>query len=267
MGEEKRKGPMNNSGQKAVAVLTLFLFLAAMIPPAFGQSIQSEEKALKLLAEGESLFKSFEYEGALEKYREAFPGLSSKNSLVRFYLDISLAYYALGDEPNAKAMLGKMFELDDRKEIEKENYPKGFFKIYMDVRIENSSQGTFPKAMGQEGKVEKKKTPWVLIIGGAVVVGAVLIYFLLPKKSATPATAEKFTLTVTKGTGVLGSPNSGTYTYERGAIASYTYSLEIDYLFYDLIVKLDGVEIPISGNITMDRNHTLNASAVGFWKR
>jgi hypothetical protein len=56
-------------------------------------------------------------------------------------------------------------------------------------------------------------------------------------------------------------------SFNKGEIASCNYSLEIDYLFYDLVVRLDGNVVSATGNITMDRNHTLSASAVGFWKK
>jgi len=254
---------MKKFNKSGMAILALLIFASAIVSSAFGQIPQSEEKGLKLLEEGESLFKSFKYEEALEKYREAFSYLKSKDSLVRFYLNISQAYYALGDEANTKIMLKKMFELESGKDIDREKYPKGFVKIYLDAKIEFSSESAKPGAVGQEGTGQaKKKLPLPLIIGIAVVVGAVLAYFLFFKKSDN--VEEKFTLTVTKGTGVIGSPDSGSYTYVKGAIASYDYGLDFDYLFYDLVVKIDGAAASAKGNITMDKNHTLNASVLGW---
>ena len=256
---------MRKFNKSGVAFFVLLMFVSAMISNVFSQSPQSEEKGLKLLEEGELLYKTFKYEEALEKYREAFSLLKSKSNLVRFFLDISQAYYALGDEANTKIMLKKIFELERGKELNPDNYPKGYIKIFLDTKIESSSENVKPDAIGKEGIDKgKKRLPLALIIGGAVVVSVVLAYIIFSKKDNA---TEKFTLTVTKGTGVLGSPDSGTFTFNKGEIASYNYSLEIDYLFYDLVVKLDGNVVSATGNITMDRNHTLSASAVGFWKK
>lgn len=67
-----------------------------------------------------------------------------------------------------------------------------------------------------------------------------------------------FKLTVTKGTGVDGQPNSGTYDYKQGDITNYSYSFQPGYT--DLLVTVDGNMVADSGDITMDRDHTLVAS-------
>ena len=259
---------------RGIAAAVILLFSLVTLTSAFPLSLQSapassqtEDQGVRLLDEGERLFKDFKYEEALQKYRDAFAYLKSKDHLSRFYLDTSLAYFALGDEDNTKRMLRKVFEFDRDKKIDEEKQPKGFVKIFIDVRIEVSVENTLPTGQGRLGEEKpKKKFPWLLAVGGGVVVGVVL-YLILSKKTSAPAAEQTYVLTVTKGTGVLGSPNSGSYSYQKGAIASYNYSLEIDYLFYDLMVKIDGVVFPVLGNITMDRNHTLSASAVGWFKK
>ena len=259
---------------RGVAAAVVLLFSLAMLTSAFPlfpqgvpPSAQTEDQGVRLLDEGERLFKDLKYEEALQKFREAFSYLKSKDTLARFYLDTSLAYFALGDDDNTKRMLRKMFEFDREKKIDEELQPKGFVKIFVDVRIEVSVENTAPMGRGRLGEeTTKKKFPWLLAVAGGVVVGVVL-YFLLSKKSSAPAAEQKYTLTVTKGTGILGSPDSGTYSYQKDAVASYNYSLEFDYLFYDLVVKIDGQEVSFQGNLTMDRNHTLSAAAVGWFKK
>jgi hypothetical protein len=77
--------------------------------------------------------------------------------------------------------------------------------------------------------------------------------------SATPDSSSEYTLTVSKGNGVNGTPNSGTFTYNEGETVNYNYTLQDGYK--DLVVKLDGNTVGASGTITMSKNRTLNASA------
>ncbi|MBU4268417.1 MAG: hypothetical protein KJ808_06170 [Acidobacteria bacterium] len=70
----------------------------------------------------------------------------------------------------------------------------------------------------------------------------------------------EFTLTVTRGTGVNGTPETGTYTYAQGALVDYSYVLADGYSY--LLVKLDGVDVESHGTITMSEDYSLNASAV-----
>lgn len=98
---------------------------------------------------------------------------------------------------------------------------------------------------------KKKKFPWLLVVGGLVVVGVVL-YFLVFK-------TKKYDLTVTVGEGVTGNPATGTSTHKKGDTVSYNYSLQSGYA--DLIVKVDGLDVAASGTITMDKNKALTATA------
>ena len=66
---------------------------------------------------------------------------------------------------------------------------------------------------------------------------------------------------------MLGAPENGTFTYNEGQIVEYNYSLSIDYLFFDLIIKLDSEPVSASGTIVMDRNHTLNATAQDWFRK
>ena len=84
-------------------------------------------------------------------------------------------------------------------------------------------------------------------------VGGAAVYFLVLKK-------KKYTLTVTVGEGVTGTPAAGTSTNEKGTVVNYNYSLQSGY--NDLSVTLDGAPVAASGTVTMNANHTLEAKAV-----
>jgi len=75
-----------------------------------------------------------------------------------------------------------------------------------------------------------------------------------------------YTLTVTRGQGVDGNPNSGTYAYDSGMTANYSYRALEDY--YDLTVTLDGVPVEATGTVTMNANHFLVATCLQrvLWK-
>ena len=95
-----------------------------------------------------------------------------------------------------------------------------------------------------------KKFPW-LIVGAAVVIGAVAVYFLVRKK-------PKHTLTVSLS-GATGTP-AASEKYKKDTKVAYSYTAESGYI--NLEVKLDGVAVPASGSVTMDKDHTLTATAV-----
>jgi hypothetical protein len=84
--------------------------------------------------------------------------------------------------------------------------------------------------------------------------------FIMNKDRTLTITAGKtYTLTVTRGTGIIGLPDTGTYNYPDGNMVNYSYSLQNGYT--NLIVTLDGIPVSHIGTITMDRDHTLSASS------
>jgi len=64
---------------------------------------------------------------------------------------------------------------------------------------------------------------------------------------------------VSVGEGVEGAPLTGTITYKKGETINYNYTLKSGY--GNLIVKLDDIPASAAGAITMDKDHTLAASA------
>lgn len=114
------------------------------------------------------------------------------------------------------------------------------------------NKGVRYNVVEKPGVKKKKKFPVLLVVGGAVVVG-VLVYFLLIKKKK-----PTYTLTVSTGEGVTGSPASGSYTYKEGETVTYNYSQQQGYS--ELTVLLDGAPVSPSGTFTMDRDRSLTAA-------
>ncbi len=109
-----------------------------------------------------------------------------------------------------------------------------------------TSQGMISK----NGKKKKKKFPWLLVTAGVLAV-VVIVYIILQNK--------KYTLNVTTGEGISGTPSSGTATYKKGTLVDYKYDLMTGYS--NLVVTLDGSPVSPSGTIKMNGNHTLVARA------
>lgn len=112
----------------------------------------------------------------------------------------------------------------------------------------------YKEIFGYKGKIPKTgeppngKFPWLLVAGGVVVITVALI-LLLKKK--------KYTLTVTRGDGVDGNPENGSYTYKKGTEVSYSYEARSGY--GNLSVTLDGAPVSASGSFKMTGNRTLKA--------
>lgn len=70
---------------------------------------------------------------------------------------------------------------------------------------------------------------------------------------------NRYTLSVTKGNGVDGAPDTGSASYVDGETVTYNYILLTGY--NNLVVLVDGAEAAASGSITMDRDHELSALA------
>jgi hypothetical protein len=72
--------------------------------------------------------------------------------------------------------------------------------------------------------------------------------------TAAQGTGE-FQFTVSVGTGITGTPETGSYYYDAGEQIDYSYSLEDGYT--NLRVSFDGENIASTGTITISQEHTL----------
>jgi hypothetical protein len=98
-----------------------------------------------------------------------------------------------------------------------------------------------------------KKNQW----GVLICIFFMVVFFQNNCKTAEET--QEFTLTVSLGTGVSGTPVAGTTTYSENDTVNYNYSAEENY--GNLTVTLDGAAVASSGTITMTGNHTLNVKA------
>jgi len=77
--------------------------------------------------------------------------------------------------------------------------------------------------------------------------------------AATFVPIPTYQLTIAYGSGITGSPQL-TATHVQGTVISYSYALVTGYK--NLLVTLDGSPVAATGTVTMDRDHTLSASAL-----
>ena len=78
-------------------------------------------------------------------------------------------------------------------------------------------------------------------------------------KDHTLDVSKQYTLTVNLGTGTTGTP-ADTAIYNKDQVVNYSYTAQAEY--GSLLVKLDGVAVAVSGTVNMDKDHTLDVSAV-----
>lgn len=90
-------------------------------------------------------------------------------------------------------------------------------------------------------------------------IAALFIGTLLLSGCKKSTETNTFTLTVTVGNGVTGTPEAGTYTYNKDETVTYSFALKDAY--EDLKVTLDGETKESSGTITMTEDYTLLATS------
>jgi hypothetical protein len=162
-------------------------------------------------------------------------------------------------------LLGAIYEKEEKLALAKENYlkAKDIYGIMLVGSVDLTSLSLYRKLVRGEvllpngtieklGEKKKRKFPWLLVVGSAVVVGAILYFFVLKPK-------KKYQLTVEPGAGVSGEPGPGTYRYRKGEVINYQFQALEGYS--GLQVYLDSQPVGASGQVTMDRNHTLTATA------
>lgn len=236
---------MNQQGffKKAVALVVIYAFLVHLVMILPGQS---EDELNRQFEKAKERFNSGQYantKAVLERIIGIIDGkdISNRGILGKCYL-----------------LLGAVYEKEEISSTAEENYKRAK-DDFMTTFIEGVDLGALPvyrKVMNiivpPAGPIKKKKFPWLLVVGGVVVIG-VTAYFLFfkPKK--------KNRLTVSEHIGVEGTPAFGSHQYERGENVSYTYRTRAGY--DNLQVFLDGNETTLSGQITMDRDHTLTFAA------
>jgi hypothetical protein len=111
--------------------------------------------------------------------------------------------------------------------------------------------GYIEQEEGAPAKLAKKRFPWPIVLAGVVAAAAVVYFVVVLNK--------KYTLTVSVGEGITGTPTAGSTTYKKNKTVEYSYSLQSGYR--DLAVMLDGTPVAASGSLKMDKDHALAASS------
>lgn len=227
----------------SIIVIGSFIFQSPMLLQS-----QQEDDIRNILEEAKELYNDSDYKGSKEKLDEIIKLMEGFNSPWK---------YIWGE---CYLLLGAIYEKKGEKILAEENYLRAKKKYGVESieGIDLESLTIYKKIVKEvkEGIIEKsgtkrkKKFPWLLVTGGVVVI-IVAVIFLTQKK--------KYTLSVTRGEGVDGSPISGSFKYKKGESVNYSYSLRPGY--NNLVVTLDGSPQSTSGIISMKGNHALSASA------
>ncbi|UCH93906.1 MAG: hypothetical protein JSV88_27070 [Candidatus Aminicenantes bacterium] len=250
---------------KKGALVTLFFFICFTVTTQFTFATDED-----ILLKARMLVKKGDFDGAIKELYEVIEKLkvisSQKRNLAEAYYLLARVYKIVQMESECKYHL-KMaltiypnftIEVSDpqliemmkqvKAELEKEEQEKA------KLEKERQEKEKVIEKPVEKKKKKKKKFPVLLVVAGVAVV-AVVVALLSKKKKET----KTYVLTVTRGEGVDGTPNTGTMTYNEGTTVNYNYSLQSGYK--DLEVRVDGNVVSSSGTITMDRDHTLSATA------
>ncbi|MCU0286635.1 MAG: hypothetical protein MUF15_09570, partial [Acidobacteria bacterium] len=175
-----------------------------------------------------------------------------KNQLIEAYYYEAKIYF-LGDLfGDMEEALKNLFKLNIKYSFSEENSADFLRRAYAIQKVLEEEELARKQIEKERAAYKnKKKFPWVIVVGTVVAVGAAI--FLLTKKP------KENTLSVSIGDGVDGNPVSGNHSYRKSSTVSYNYTLKNGYI--NLVVKLDGADAAASGTIKMDRSHTLTANA------
>ncbi|MEI6613547.1 MAG: hypothetical protein WCL37_01490 [Chrysiogenales bacterium] len=227
---------------------TLFFFIWFCLAPALIRATDEDP-----LATARKLIKAGSYEEAariLGIYIEKIQAIAKQRKQVAeaYYL-LAKMYYEIGDDQKCDDSLRTA--LNNNPEISQDEPNADFSERLDKIRAEVAPQ-VFEKLKKAEQRrlLPRKKFPW-LLVAGTIMAALLVIVFLMKKKN--------YTLTVTIGNGVSGTPAAGSYTYSKGTLVLYAFELGADYK--DLMVKSNGMEVAASGTLNMDRDTRLEVSA------
>ena len=127
---------MNFNLRKELARFLIITFIFFIIP-SDTFSVKSDEKSgLKLIKEGEKLFRGYKYSVSVDKFHEAEKYVKNEKNLSRLYLGISRSYYAMGLMTRVREAINKLAILTVKSSIRKSEYPRGYLKIYNEILVE-----------------------------------------------------------------------------------------------------------------------------------
>jgi hypothetical protein len=186
-----------------------FLLLCAQIYPQ--GSAQDTTDPAKLIQAGKKLLDEGEYERAIIVFLKAL-AQKAKEETADAYLYLAYSYYALNDSVNCQLYILKLLEIHPEKVVDESLFTVGFIDLFHKIKKEVMAKAPAPttekttevkkepekrtekvkppviktKAKKEEAVGKKKKFPW-LIVGGIALVGAVVAILMLSKKKEIPA--------------------------------------------------------------------------------
>jgi tetratricopeptide (TPR) repeat protein len=244
----------------------------------FAQTVPSTESLYsRLLAQGKEFYENGEFDQAIAKYQSALDAAANKEEMAEAYFLLALTYYARVDMDNCQSSLDNYFSVATAgaDPFLGKKLPSGFVELFKSQKREylQKTAGTVapsaqvkkeepqPRPAVREQETiaplvkKKKKFPWLLAIAATLVVGAAIYYFVVLNK--------KYTLTTNVGTGVDGTPATGSVKYKKGSVINYEFYPVTGYT--NLVVTLDGTPVAASGTVKMDKDHTLSATATEYF--
>jgi len=117
-----------------VAVLSVPFVLVAQTPQ------DREAQAANLLVQGDDAYAKGDYQKAIEAYLPVVEASTSKPTLSRAQMSLSLCYFYLNDVEKAKDHILKLLEIDPEKEVSPLFHPQTYVDLFNEVKKENAGR-------------------------------------------------------------------------------------------------------------------------------
>lgn len=127
---------MAYNNKKSISKFLIVAFLLFLIPADTFNGAGNEKTGLKLIKEGEKLFRQYKYSESVDKFHEAEKYVKLEKNQSRLYLGISRSYYAMGLMAQVKEAINKLAMLSVKSSFKKSEYPRGYLKIYNKIQAE-----------------------------------------------------------------------------------------------------------------------------------
>jgi hypothetical protein len=264
---------MNNHLWKSKILVVVVIGLFGLM--VFTETVPSTKSLYsRLMTQGKEFYENGEFERAAAKYQSAQAVAANNEEMAEAHFLLALTYYALVDMGNCRDSLENYFSVSvpSTDPFLGKDFPPKFkdvFKAQKREYLQEIAGTATPSVQAKKKKIQtqstvreqesiapqvkkKKKFPVLVLIAATLVVGGAIYYFAVVN--------NKYTLTTSVGTGVNGAPATGAVKYKKRSMVSYDYSVASGYT--NLVVTLDGTQVAASGTVTMDKDHSLSATAV-----
>ncbi|MGD8539153.1 MAG: PEGA domain-containing protein [Candidatus Aminicenantes bacterium] len=190
---------IKSSRSRFVSVLSIILFLVFTLNTGYPGSASSQESdAKRFYNEGIRSFENGEYDKAIDWFTKTLELTQDKQLQTDTYVYLSLVNFYMGDVYNAQNWIRKALDNDPRGQSPS-RFPSEYIDLFNKTKSEYAKEAVGKQREAEEAKIQKtdkpeprtvavkegkkdegSKTKLILLIGGALIAGAVALLLLKP---------------------------------------------------------------------------------------